>query len=111
MAKHTHVTHTCDRCGADVPEAWLARGEAINLDVTFSSITNASHGLTWTDLCERCDSAVRAFFIPSPLAMNVGRDERRDARVWWATVGAYVNEEMAEYIMVRARRIIGDWKP
>lgn len=111
MAKHTTHTYTCDRCSADVPESWLQRGEGVTVKATFFSLKKGRRDREWEHICERCTAAITAFFDPDPLTMNVTAEDRRDARVWWATVTAYVNKEMAEYIMVRARRMIGDWTP
>lgn len=111
MAQHVHTTYTCDRCKCDLGTTRPKRDVDCIVEAHFPSIQKSSHHFKWNDLCDSCDVAVKAFFLTSPVSMNVTGSERREARIWWAEVGAYVNTEMAEYIMVRVRRIMGGWKP
>ena len=111
MAEHIHTTYSCDRCAADLGAAKPYREPVAIIKASFASLQKPAQHFEWNHLCDRCDTAVRAFFLTSPIEMNVTGHERREARVWWAEVSAYVNTEMAEYIMVRARRVLGGWKP
>lgn len=111
MAKHIHVSFTCDRCKADLGDKPPVRSQKSQVAANFNWTEGHGPSFSWVDLCDPCDAAVRAFFLPEPLDLRPTADDRREARVWWAKVAAYVNEEAAEYIMVRARRIIGERKP
>jgi len=111
MAKHTHTTYSCDRCKAAIGKSALERNQRSNVTASFNWREGPGPSFQWVDLCDDCDKAVKAFFLTSPVDMGVTGSERREARVWWVEVSAYVNTDMAEYIMVRARRIMGTWKP
>lgn len=111
MAKHTHTTYSCDRCKADLGSELPDHNQATVINASFNWREGPGPAFKWQDLCDPCRSAVRAFFLTSPVDMGVTALERKEARVWWAEVGAFVNTDMAEYIMVRARRIMGTWKP
>lgn len=111
MAEHTHTTYSCDRCKADLGIERPKRAQTSIVNAEFGWTEGPGPSFKWRDLCDPCDVAVKAFFLTSPVDMHVTGSERHEARVWWAEVGAYVNKEMAEYIMVRARRIMGGWKP
>lgn len=111
MSEHTHTTYACDRCKADLGDKRPERNQASVVQATFNWREGPGPVFKWSDLCDGCNTAVQAFFLTSPVDMAVTGSERREARVWWAEVGAYVNKEMAEYIMVRTRRMMGSWKP
>ncbi len=111
MAEHTHTTYSCDRCKADLGEKRPKRNQSSTVDASFNWTEGPGPNFKWRDLCDPCDIAVRAFFLTSPLDLNVTLSERREARAWFAEVLAYVNTEMGEYIMARARRMVGGWKP
>lgn len=111
MAKHTHTTFSCDRCKCDLGSTLPNRQQNSYVKASFHWNSGPGPEFDWADLCDPCLSAVRAFFLIGPIEMAVRAEERREARVWWAEVAAYVNTEMAEYIMVRTRRIMGTWKP
>jgi hypothetical protein len=111
VAKHTHTTFSCDRCKCDLGAELPNHPQENVVKAYFNWKEGPGPVFEWTDLCEPCRGAVRAFFLTGPVEMAVRAEERREARVWWAEVASYVNTERAEYIMVRARRIMGTWKP
>ncbi|MCW1985550.1 UNVERIFIED_ORG: hypothetical protein M2348_001282 [Sphingomonas sp. R1F5B] len=111
MAKHTHTTYSCDRCKTDLGTTLPDHKQETVITASFNWREGPGPTFHWKDLCDPCRSAVRAFFLTSPVDMGVTASERREARVWWTEVSAFVNTDMAEYIMVRARRIMGTWKP
>lgn len=111
MAEHTHTTYSCDRCKKEIGSERPYRPQNTSIDASFHYVEGPGPSFKWRDLCDGCNSAARAFFLFGPVEMGVTSSERREARVWWAEVGAYVNKEMAEYIMVRTKRIMGSWKP
>lgn len=111
MAEHQHTTYSCDRCKADLGASRPKRQQSSVVVASFHWDEGPGPNFNWKDLCDPCNFAVRSFFLTSPAEMNVLQSERRDARIWWGEVATYVNKEMAEYIMVRARRMLGGWKP
>lgn len=111
MAKHMHTTFSCDRCKCDLGEKLPSRAQQALVQASFNYSEGPGPSFNWDDLCDPCEQAVKAFFLANPVDMAVTGSERREARAWWAEVAAYVNTDMAEYIMVRARRIMGTWKP
>jgi len=111
MAEHTHKTYTCDRCKVDLGRERPKRNQQSRVVASFNWNEGPGPNFDWTDLCDSCNAAVRAFFLFGPVEMGVTGSERREARVWWAEVSSYVNKDRAEYIMVRAKRIMGGWKP
>lgn len=109
MAEHVHKSYSCDRCKADLGPDRPNHGQGAVISAAFNWREGPGPTFKWDDLCDGCRSAVMAFFLPADL--HPAQSELREARVWWNEVNDYVNKDMAAYVMARARRMLGGWKP
>jgi hypothetical protein len=111
MAVFTHTTYACDRCKADLGDKEPKRPQGAVVDASFHWTEGPGPHFTWRHLCDRCDTTVKAFFLSSVSDLSFRQSELAEARQWWDEVREYANKDMAAYIMARARRMLGGWKP
>ncbi|GEM_PF-5780199 len=109
MAEHTHTTYSCDRCKEEIGSERPKRSIQAEVSAHFPYLEGPGPNFKWRDLCDECDLQVKAFFLPKEV--RPAAEEKRQGRLWFAEVLAYANKDMADYIMARARRIMGDWRP
>lgn len=109
MAEHVYKSYTCDKCKCNLGNERPKRSQDTRVAATFNWSDGSGPAFLWKDLCDPCNDAIRAFFLPS---LNFCTStEKKNARLWFAEVLSYVNKDMADHIMVRARRMMQDWKP
>lgn len=66
MAEHVHKTYSCDRCKADLGDKRPQRIQTTEVVAAFHWRDGPGPQFKWADLCDRCDSEVKAFFGVRP---------------------------------------------
>lgn len=107
MAEHTHTTYSCDRCKADLGSERPNRSMRTNVVARFDYTEGPGPAFQWVDLCDSCDEAVKAFFIPREGLTGLSASERRDNREWMRRVVEAANTDLSDYMIRRLRKMSG----
>lgn len=105
MAEHTHTTYSCDRCKADLGIKRPNRTLRTAVTARFDYVEGPGPNFAWNDLCDACDTAVKAFFVPREGLTGLTISERREGRVWMAKIVAAENTDLADYMIQRMRSL------
>jgi hypothetical protein len=105
MAEHTHTTYSCDRCKADLGSKRPMRTMRTNVAARFDYSEGPGPNFNWTDLCDACDTAVKAFFVPREGLTGLSVSARREGRVWMAKILAAENKDLADYMIAQMRAL------
>jgi hypothetical protein len=106
MAEHVHKSYSCDRCKADLGAERPKRDQPPLIRASFNYDSGPGPTYDWSDLCDSCNDAVRAFFLPIG-ELRPPQSEKGDARAGIRALFEWGNKDAADYILVRCWRILG----
>lgn len=105
VAKKTHITYSCDRCKADLGSELKRRSMGAVVTARFDYTEGPGPNFAWNDLCDACDTAVKAFFVPREGLKALSASARQDGRVWMAKILAAENKDLADHMIQRMRAL------
>lgn len=63
MGSKTTTTYFCDRCDAEIGDKLPKRAQESKVSGQFHYESGPGPTFTWKDLCNKCDTAVKLFFL------------------------------------------------